>query len=111
EEAFLRHDWPGNVRELENAVRRYVILGDPEVSLAELRRSRGPGQDAGPRREDRSPPAERPDGADKGGLSLRRVGALAAEEAEQRVLRRVLDETRWNRREAARQLKISYKAL
>ncbi|HEV7499097.1 MAG TPA: sigma-54 dependent transcriptional regulator, partial [Vicinamibacteria bacterium] len=65
EEAFLRHDWPGNVRELENAVRRYVILGDPEVSLAELRRSRGQAEDAGLRREERPPPAERHDEADQ----------------------------------------------
>jgi two-component system response regulator AtoC len=39
------------------------------------------------------------------------VSARAAEEAERKVLGRVLAETRWNRREAAAQLKISYKAL
>jgi DNA-binding NtrC family response regulator len=26
--AFMRHTWPGNVRELENAMRRYLILGE-----------------------------------------------------------------------------------
>jgi hypothetical protein len=44
-------------------------------------------------------------------VSLRKVAAQAAEDAERRLLSRVLAETRWNRREAASQLKISYKAL
>ena len=104
-EAFLRHDWPGNVRELENAVRRYVILGDTAASLAELRSQSWPtAREAEP--DPRAPREAVPDG-----ISLRKVGAQAAEEAERRLLRRVLNETRWNRREAASQLKISYKAL
>ena len=95
-EAFLRHDWPGNVRELENAVRRYVILPDVEMALLELR---GPSA---------SPPPARPASPE---VSLKKVAAAAAEAAEQELMRRVLTETRWNRREAARRLKISYKAL
>jgi DNA-binding NtrC family response regulator len=39
------------------------------------------------------------------------VAAQAAERAERELVRRVLTETKWNRREAARRLKISYKAL
>jgi two-component system response regulator AtoC len=39
------------------------------------------------------------------------VAARAAEEAERELVGRVLAETRWNRREASRRLKISYKAL
>ncbi len=96
-DAFLRHDWPGNVRELENAVRRYVILPDLEMSRSELR---GP---AGPPAPARS--AVSPD------VSLKKVGAAAADAAERELVQRVLTETRWNRREAARRLKISYKAL
>ncbi len=105
-EAFVRHDWPGNVRELENAVRRYVILGDAEASLSELR-SRGRAEGAAPRPEE----APAPRAAATRGVSLRKVAAQAAEDAERRLLSRVLAETRWNRREAAAQLKISYKAL
>ena len=96
-ELFLRHGWPGNVRELENAVRRYVILPDLEMSRAELR-----GVSAPP-----TPPPK----ADVPEVSLKKVGAAAAEAAERELVRRVLAETRWNRREAARRLKISYKAL
>jgi two-component system response regulator AtoC len=105
-EAFVRHDWPGNVRELENAVRRYVILGDTEASLSELR-SRVRTEVPAPRPDE----APAPRGAATPGVSLRKVSAQAAEDAERRLLSRVLAETRWNRREAAAQLKISYKAL
>jgi two-component system, NtrC family, response regulator AtoC len=111
-DVFLRHDWPGNVRELENAVRRYVILPDVEMSLSNLAESRP----AVPpdRQAALPPPPPRPERAvvpRENGVSLRKVAAQAAEEAERKLLRRVLDETRWNRREAASQLKISYKAL
>jgi two-component system response regulator AtoC len=39
------------------------------------------------------------------------VAAQAAEDAERQLLRRALAETRWNRKEAASLLRISYKAL
>jgi len=108
--AFQRHDWPGNVRELENAVRRYVILPDLEMSLVNLEDTQ-PAPDRPELSLVEKPSADRPlvrRGAD---VSLRKVAAQAAEEAERKLLRRVLTETRWNRREAASQLKISYKAL
>jgi len=111
EEGFLAHDWPGNVRELENAVRRFVILGEAETSLAELRRSRTVAEVHSPGRDDPPHADATHEARPSDGLSLRKVGAQAAEDAERRLLRRVLDQTRWNRREAARQLKISYKAL
>jgi two-component system response regulator AtoC len=101
-QAFQRHHWPGNVRELENAVRRYLILPghptwpDPQPTPAV---EEAPASHDG---EAAVAPAER---------SLRSVSAQAAEEAEQELVRRVLTETRWNRRETARRLKISYKAL
>ncbi len=109
--AFLRHDWPGNVRELENAVRRYVILGDCDSALSELGRGRRRPDPVELRPEEPSPAPAEHDLGWKDGVSLRKVAAQAAEEAERRLLRRVLAETRWNRREAALRLKISYKAL
>jgi len=91
-EAFMRHDWPGNVRELENAVRRYLILPDLEMAVSELMPSRRP-----------IPP--------KPSADLKQLAHRAADQAEREAVRRVLAETRWNRRQAARRLNISYKAL
>jgi two-component system, NtrC family, response regulator AtoC len=111
-DAFVRHDWPGNVRELENAVRRYVILPDVDTALSYLATSgwkpetrlapARPRKVVGTRDDDARVPEE---------VSLLKVGAQAAEEAERQLLRRALAETRWNRKEAAALLQISYKAL
>jgi two-component system response regulator AtoC len=110
--AFQRHDWPGNVRELENAVRRYVILPDLEMSLANLEETETrPAPDRPELSLVEKPSVDRPLARRGADVSLRKVAAQAAEEAERKLLRRVLAETRWNRREAASQLKISYKAL
>jgi DNA-binding NtrC family response regulator len=98
-EAFLAHDWPGNVRELENAVRRYLIL--PSVG-GSLSRRTDPPREAGP---------AGPAAAAEPSPSLRTVAARAAEQAERELVERVLEETHWNRREASRRLKISYKGL
>jgi two-component system, NtrC family, response regulator AtoC len=39
-EALLAYDWPGNIRELENMMKRYVVLQDESLILAELHRLR-----------------------------------------------------------------------
>ncbi len=98
-EAFVAYDWPGNVRELENAVRRHLILPSLKASLPTRPEPAG------------APPGPGPMTAPAAGSSLRAVAARAAEEAERELVQRVLEDTRWNRREASRRLKISYKAL
>jgi DNA-binding NtrC family response regulator len=50
-----------------------------------------------------APPGPRP--------SLLEIGRRAAWLAEKQAIREALTETRWNRREAARRLHVSYKAL
>src|SRR6185437_5511777 len=101
--------WPGNVRELENLVRRYVVLGDEAALMADLLGVGGaeaaPG---GPMMAAPMPPAAV--GAGSSG-SLLEIGRNAAWQAEREALLRTLAATRWNRRLAARQLKISYKSL
>src|SRR5688572_21376013 len=39
-ETLLNYAWPGNVRELENVLKRFVILQDEGLVLAELKRAR-----------------------------------------------------------------------
>src|SRR5881397_1206777 len=93
-ELFLRYDWPGNVRQLENVVKRYLILPDSDIT-AELRTAN----------PEAAPPLVR------GNVSLKEVAGHAAEVAEKEVVLRMLEETGWNRKESARRLRISYKAL
>lgn len=99
--AFVAYPWPGNVRELKSLVKRYVVLGgEPEI-LAELRtRSRTIGSSAWTASM-----------AGETGLSLKEIGRRAAQRAEKAALLSTLERVNWNRAEAARLLKISYKTL
>ncbi|HYU78912.1 MAG TPA: sigma-54 dependent transcriptional regulator [Vicinamibacterales bacterium] len=45
-DALLKYGWPGNVRELENVIKRFVILQDESLVLAELKRARAVAADA-----------------------------------------------------------------
>jgi two-component system response regulator AtoC len=100
--------WPGNVRELENFVHRFVVLGNAQRSHHELdaalRPSRRPDPPAAP---SPSPAPSTPDLT----RGLRAIARSAAREAEGKALREVLDRVHWNRGEAARILKVSYKTL
>ena len=96
-DAFQRYDWPGNVRELENAVRRYVILPDMETAFSYLATNGARAERSG---------EELPEV-----VSLAKVGARAADQAERRLLGRALAETGGNRKQAASMLQISYKAF
>ena len=44
-------------------------------------------------------------------LDLKAISKRASQVAEKKVIERVLGQTRWNRKEAAERLQISYKAL
>ena len=46
-----------------------------------------------------------------GSVDLKKISKQAAQVAEKRVIDKVLQQTRWNRKEAAERLQISYKAL
>jgi two-component system response regulator AtoC len=100
-DAFLRYDWPGNVRQLENAVKRYLILPDMNMNVSELKEQGTPTNPAAP-----TPVKPKEDN-----MSLKDVGTRAAEQAEKELVLRVLEETSWNRKQAARRLNICYKAL
>lgn len=45
-ETLLNYSWPGNVRELENVIKRFVILQDEGLVLAELKRARAHAESA-----------------------------------------------------------------
>ena len=126
---FAEYDWPGNVRELENLVKRMVDARhrrvDPPRARRRDRRTR-PCARARFRRCRRAAPAAPRPAAPAGGHappprrrrrraaligSLKDIARHAAREAERELIYRTLQQTRWNRREAAEILGISYKAL
>lgn len=98
----MKHSWPGNLRELENFVKRYVILGDEGLMLEELKAG---GNGSGFRTETRSEANE------SGTTDLKSMVRSLKGEAEMQAISKALERTRWNRKEAARLLNISYKAL
>jgi two-component system response regulator AtoC len=107
------YSWPGNIRELENLCKRYVIVGGATQIVRELAAHAGEKQwqaggaasasAATPSQGEVPSPAEEP--------SLLEIGRRAAWLAERNAIQEMLAETRWNRREAARRLRVSYKAL
>jgi len=95
QQLFRDYSWPGNVRELENAARAMVALGDEDVAMGGLRAL-----------------LSRPEAGGNGTrVSLKQVARAASRVAERELILRVLTRTRWNRRRAAQELQISYKAL
>ena len=95
-QALLECSWPGNIRQLKNVVKRIVVLGDEELAMADVQSTAAtPG-----------PLKNTPEM-----LSLKESARTAARKAENQLILKALDRTRWNRKRAAKELGISYKAL
>jgi DNA-binding NtrC family response regulator len=123
-----QYDWPGNVRELENMIKRTVVLGTEAAMRKELMhglataahriaavetlpsvRPRATGT-AGPAPSVATVAAAAPAPPPEN-HSLKDVSRTAARGAERDLIARMLQQTRWNRKETADILGISYKAL
>ena len=92
---FEEYSWPGNLRELESAARVLVALGDEQLAMGGLRALlRHPAEPGNGHR-----------------MSLKAAAKAASHQAEKELILKVLTRTRWNRRRAAAELQISYKAL
>jgi two-component system response regulator AtoC len=110
-EIFAKYHWPGNVRELENMVRRMVVLGNEAAVVEEIKLSGTRLQEREEANDSLDLGALGADFSDAQGIDLKAISRRAAQLAEKGVIEKVLTETRWNRKEAALRLKISYKAL
>jgi two-component system response regulator AtoC len=128
-QALVEHDWPGNVRELENLAKRVVVLGSESAVLKDLQHAAAAARHraaapASPAAAAASLAVAGAAPAAAAGMvampaapiesrqySLKDVSRHAAREAERELILRMLQHTRWNRKEAAENLGISYKAL
>lgn len=93
----LRYHWPGNLRELCNTVKRFLVLEDENLLIEEMQIRSKEGEEAG------TPASAR------GGLKA--LVRSLKDDAEAKEIQRALEDSNWNRKLAAAQLNISYKAL
>ena len=96
--ALQKYHWPGNIRELENLMKRYVILGSEDVISTDLME-----------RSDQE--FFNPEINVDGPISLKKLTRQATRELERKIILKVLQAHHWNRKQAARALNISYRAL
>lgn len=92
---FQTYNWPGNIRELENVARKIVLFGDARSVIAELRVPA----------EGKCSPSE------THSHSLKVVARAASRQAERAMIKEALKRTHWNRKQAAKDLRVSYKSL
>jgi len=90
-------NWPGNVRELSNEIARHVLIGPDAVVAQRQPQQRSAGANNGT--------------ATKRTVPLKHIAKEAILDMERNVILEVLRNNQWNRRKAAQELKISYRAL
>jgi len=110
------YSWPGNVRELENMIKRAVVLQTEALVQQEIalrsEKPWAPKPEAVPAPvQPAAPAAAGVTAIPESEMGLKDIARRAAMTAEKAVIKEVLEKVRWNRAEAARLLKISYKAM
>ena len=100
--ACLQYSWPGNIRELQSFTQRFLIQGDEELSIRELQTSSTVSTGV---------PVASDTLCETSSMSLKKLGRNVKCNAEKPAIEKVLQETRFNRKAAARRLQISYKGL
>ena len=115
-EQMQSYNWPGNLRELERCVKRYMMVGDEELTL----RRDGATSDGARAGDDLAqagitdPIAPLPNQSRTGAAgsrSLRSIVQSVKAEAERSAIAMTLEKTGWNRKAAARLLKVSYRTV
>ncbi len=90
---------------MQNAIKRIVLLDDEEQVVRQIQERQGNTLDG------IAPISPLSVALEEGGGNLKDVGRRAAKDAERVTIEKMLKQTRWNRRETAKLLQISYKAL
>jgi DNA-binding NtrC family response regulator len=114
-DSFCRYPWPGNVRELKSIVRRTIMSGNGDSVI-------------------QNPATQwtKPSGAansdqdiyalvglsnlknylkNQSNLTLKNVRRVYLLRAEKKIIKKALEQAKWNRKKAAELLEISYKSL
>jgi two-component system response regulator PilR (NtrC family) len=92
---LMEHTWPENLSELQTAIKTLVAIGDQSISLAALKAAASSAKSNGNRKLP----------------SLREATRAASTQIERQLISEVLIATGGNRKKAADELGISYKAL
>ena len=133
---FMEYSWPGNIREMENLIQRMVILGieassreitqmlaAPIVRRALPANSPAPSMPLQPTIVQAKPASQDAGAADRSGVStgaapvkermasLKDAARIAAQQVERDLILESLRRMRWNRKETAKLLGVSYKTL
>jgi len=102
--AFQAYTWPGNLEELKHYVKIYLVIGDEELAIDELKRGDIPDSSSQP------VVTGSPNGLGSV-VGLKSMIQSLKGEAERSAITAALAETRWNRKAAAQLLKVSYRTL
>jgi two-component system, NtrC family, response regulator AtoC len=90
-------EWPGNIREMENWISRYILLGNEQLPEEKVDRN-----------------SKHISIAKEGAaatMDLKHIVRQAQREMSRKLILDALRANRWNRRKAAKELKISYRTL
>jgi len=112
--ACQNHSWPGNLKELETFVKRYLVLGDKELTLGGSEPSSASPGNASPGRSLNlvTPHKEAEAGASASmPKSLKSLIQSVKWETERNAIAAALEKTGWNRKAAARLLGVSYRTM
>jgi len=114
-EACVNHSWPGNLNELQTVVKRYLLAGETESMPVAVGAATDGYRNVVPPSL-RNPLALSRLTAVSGGLgtepkSLKSLIQSVKTETERNAIASALQTTRWNRKAAARLLKVSYRTL
>jgi two-component system, NtrC family, response regulator AtoC len=103
---FQEYHWPGNVRELSNTILRLMVGDDPENIKSEFNRNMAADFSTSSIEKNENP-------ADIVGStkSLKELKLSSAAYIEKKAILHALEYKGWNKSEAAKLLKISYKTL
>jgi len=109
-DACQKHSWPGNLKELETFVKRYIVAGESNAALNEV--------DSGDSGAGEGLAATTHNYFPVGGMessevprSLKSLINSIKCETERNAIGLALEKTGWNRKAAARLLKVSYRTL